>query len=205
MAEKRAWLTDPITGEKLHAWAHVKSIFYNKASNILLKDKLDEMDRIIDEKVAKALMSNVQVNDATKVPTSALAYNMQNAITKNAEDITKLNSDVEGIGKTMISHPSSSFSTEVGKTYELCSLDLPEGKWLLIGATLATGNLLIENADFSGTSRNWREKSAPETTMLTIAFSSGGKKVKLMLVAAYVSALVHSDRNYCYLRAIRIG
>lgn len=94
MAEKRAWLTDPITGEKLHAWAHVKSIFYNKASNILLKDKLDEMDRIIDEKVAKALMSNVQVNDATKVPTSALAYNMQNAITKNAEDITKLNSDL---------------------------------------------------------------------------------------------------------------
>lgn len=93
MAEKRAWLTDPTTGEKLHAWSHVKSIFYNKAANILLKDKLDEMDRIIDKKIAKALMSNVQVNDANKVPTSALAYAMQQAITNNANAITQLNSD----------------------------------------------------------------------------------------------------------------
>lgn len=78
---------------KRFAWSHVKSIFYNKAANILLKDKLDEMDRIIDEKIAKALMSNVQVNDQSKVPTSALAYAMQQSITKNTQDITNLNSD----------------------------------------------------------------------------------------------------------------
>ena len=79
---------------KRFAWSHVKSIFYNKAANILLKDKLDEMDRIIDEKIAKALMSNVQVNDQSKVPTSALAYAMQQSITKNTQDITNLNSDL---------------------------------------------------------------------------------------------------------------
>lgn len=79
---------------KRFAWSHVKSIFYNKAANILLKDKLDEMDKIIDEKIAKAIMSNVQVNDQSKIPTSALAYAMQQSITKNGQDIAKLNSDL---------------------------------------------------------------------------------------------------------------
>lgn len=78
---------------KRFAWSHVKSIFYNKAANILLKDKLDEMDKIIDEKIAKALMSNVQVNDQGKIPTSALTYAMQQSITKNGQYIAKLNSD----------------------------------------------------------------------------------------------------------------
>lgn len=49
---------------------------------ILLKDKLDEMDKIIDEKISKALMSNVQVNDQSKISTSALAYAMQQSIKK---------------------------------------------------------------------------------------------------------------------------
>lgn len=80
---------------KRFAWSHVKSIFYNKAANILLKDKLDEMDKIIDEKIAKALMSNVQVNDQSKIPTSALAYAMQQSITKNGQDIAKLNSELQ--------------------------------------------------------------------------------------------------------------
>lgn len=93
MAEKRAWLTNPTTGEKLHAWSHVKSIFYNKATNILLKDKLDEMDKLIDEKIKKAMMSNVQINDQNKVPTSALAFAMNQAITQNKNAITQLNSE----------------------------------------------------------------------------------------------------------------
>ena len=81
---------------KRFAWSHVKSIFYNKAANVLLKDKLDEMDKIIDEKIAKALMSNVQVNDQSKIPTSALAYAMQQSITKNGQDIAKLNNNLSG-------------------------------------------------------------------------------------------------------------
>jgi hypothetical protein len=94
MAEKRAWLTNPTTGEKLHAWSHVKSIFYNKAADILLKDKLDEMDKLIDEKIKKAMMSNVQINDQNKVPTSALAFAMNQAITQNKNAITQLNSEI---------------------------------------------------------------------------------------------------------------
>ena len=40
------------------------------------------MDKIIDEKISKALMSNVQVNDQSKISTSALAYAMQQSIKK---------------------------------------------------------------------------------------------------------------------------
>lgn len=43
--------------------------------------------------VTKAMMSNVQINDQNKIPTSALVNTMQNAINKNANDITQLNSD----------------------------------------------------------------------------------------------------------------
>lgn len=104
---------------KRFAWSHVKSIFYNKAANILLKDKLDEMDKIIDEKIAKALMSNVQVNDQSKIPTSALAYAMQQSITKNGQDIAKLNSDFGSLLKP---------TTE---TINIDSLNLENGTYVI--------------------------------------------------------------------------
>lgn len=43
--------------------------------------------------VTKAMMSNVQVNDQNKVPTSALAYAMQQAIAANANGVTQLNNN----------------------------------------------------------------------------------------------------------------
>ena len=45
--------------------------------------------------VAKSMMSNIQVNDTDKVPTSALAYAMQQAITANANGITQLNNNFD--------------------------------------------------------------------------------------------------------------
>ena len=70
------------------SWSHVKAIFYNYAEQKLLSTKLDEMDALIDEKIAKAMMSNVQVNDQNRVPTSSLAFSMNQAI-------TELNSDMQ--------------------------------------------------------------------------------------------------------------
>lgn len=81
------------------SWSHVKAIFYNYAEQKLLSTKLDEMDALIDEKIAKAMMSNVQVNDETKVPTSALAYSMSQDISQNEQNIATLNSN-----KAPISH-----------------------------------------------------------------------------------------------------
>ena len=44
------WLrlaTDAKDFKERFAWSHVKAIFYDKAKNILLKDKLDAMDKLI--------------------------------------------------------------------------------------------------------------------------------------------------------------
>lgn len=115
---KTGWLrlpSDPKDFKERFAWSHVKSIFYDKAKNILLKKKLDDMDGVIADHadaianklmtndafntaiadyVTKAMMSSTQVNDANHVPTSSLAYAMQQAITANANAITQLNSEL---------------------------------------------------------------------------------------------------------------
>lgn len=52
---------------------------------------MDELaDRVTTKLVEKAMLSNVQVNDQNKVPTSALAYSMQEAI-------DQINSDIENL------------------------------------------------------------------------------------------------------------
>lgn len=131
---KTGWLrlpTDAKDFKERFAWSHVKAIFYDKAKNILLKDKLDAMDKLISDHadaianklmtndafntaiadyVTKSMMSGVQVNDGDHVPTSALAYAMQQAITANANAITRLNSEAFFV-------PVSYFRDKINKTY----------------------------------------------------------------------------------------
>lgn len=128
---KSGWLrlpSDPEDFKDRFTWSHVKTVFYDRAKNILLKKKLDDMDALISEHadaianklmtndafniaiadyVTKAMMSSVQVNDANHVPTSSLAYAMQQAITANANAITKLNSEVAQFDNTLNNRVSS--------------------------------------------------------------------------------------------------
>lgn len=50
-------------------------------------------DAVMTKLVEKANISNVQVNDSSKVPSAALAYAMQQQITENEDAISVLNSD----------------------------------------------------------------------------------------------------------------
>lgn len=154
---------------KRFAWSHVKSIFYNKAANVLLKDKLDEMDKIIDEKIAKALMSNVQVNDQSKIPTSALAYAMQQSITKNGQDIAKLNNnlfsnvarvtDVHSIGKSCLfraEHGSANTPTsDLG--YIGISVYVSSNWQFVICSPYAGGKLFFDSVNTTGSWIGWKE------------------------------------------------
>lgn len=90
MGMPKLWGKDK-DGNRGFLFSHVKTIYYNWASKILLSTKLDEMDALIEEKVAKAMMSNQQVNATDKIPTSALAYAMSQNITKNTNDIAEIN------------------------------------------------------------------------------------------------------------------
>lgn len=64
-----------------------------------LKDSVDEnaveLANLIESVLLSSAISNTQVNASNKVPSSALVYLMQQAITKNAADITSLNGELK--------------------------------------------------------------------------------------------------------------
>ena len=177
---KSGWLrvpNDPENFKERFAWSHVKTVFYDKVKNILLKDKLDDMDGLIADHadaianklmtndafntaiadyVTKAMMSSTQVNDANHVPTSSLAYAMQQAITANANAITQLNSEASthlkesGSENSFCAAFQSRYQYHTNANYMLASgiyktgktgLNLPfEGYWIII--TFNTSNNL---------------------------------------------------------------
>lgn len=61
---KTGWLKTENDEEttRRFAWSHVKTIFYNKENNKLLKDKLDEMDNSINAKNGNVLMASNSVD-----------------------------------------------------------------------------------------------------------------------------------------------
>lgn len=194
---KTGWLrlpNDPKDFKERFAWSHVKSIFYDKAKNILLKKKLDDMDALISEHadaianklmtndafntaiadyVTKAMMSSTQVNDANHVPTSSLAYAMQQAITANANAITQLNSEASshliasGSENSFCAAFQSRYQYYTNVNYMLASgiyktgktgLNLPfEGYWIII--TFNTSN------DLGNSSTAWITQFAISTDL----------------------------------------
>lgn len=63
----------------------------NKTEN-KLEETVEKANEIID--TLKALISTVQTNSQTTVPSSSLVYSMQQAITKNMDDIATANSNL---------------------------------------------------------------------------------------------------------------
>ena len=76
-----------------------------------------------------AMMSGEQIDDGNKVPTSALAFAMNQAITQNKNAITQLNSDLgkdywSTVGKVEVISPNSWHKSNI-------SITLPPGTYIL--------------------------------------------------------------------------
>lgn len=69
----------------------------NKTEN-KLEETVEKANEIID--TLKALISTVQTNSQTTVPSSSLVYSMQQAITKNTDDIATANSNLANVSST---------------------------------------------------------------------------------------------------------
>ena len=82
----------------------------NKTEN-KLEETVEKANEIID--TLKALISTVQTNSQTTVPSSSLVYSMQQAITKNTDDIATANSNL-GVQIRKISSKIFSCDTTVG-------------------------------------------------------------------------------------------
>lgn len=82
----------------------------NKTEN-KLAETVEKANQIID--ALKTLISTVQTNSKTTVPSSSLAYSMQQEITKNKEDIATANSNLEELSGAIIGMGLDAISADV--------------------------------------------------------------------------------------------
>ena len=89
MGLPKLWGKDS-SGNHGFAFSHVKTIYYNWSSKKLLSTKLSEMDTATNNRILKSDISNVQVNNQNKVPSSALVYGMNNQISELNASVSDL-------------------------------------------------------------------------------------------------------------------
>lgn len=111
----------------------------NKTEN-KLAETVEKANQIID--ALKTLISTVQTNSKTTVPSSSLAYSMQQEITKNKEDIATANSNFEELSsntqagtKTGISAKGNNV-TEYEITFDKKFANVPEVVAILHSGTI---------------------------------------------------------------------
>ena len=110
---------------------------------------------------------------------------------------------MNSLGTVLESCPASQFNPAAYQTYTLCSLTLPTGKWLLIGRTLAGGDLIIDGDNRLICANGRNNYTTGELTLNAFAIFTGGSANLKLVSNGY--GTVHNDRNYCSLRAIRIN
>lgn len=134
----------------------------------------------------------------TKIGTAALTGGM----TDLSSGLNTLNSNLGYLGEIREAYLSTAITPQSGQTYTIGSLSLETGKWLLFGATLAGGDLIIDGNIISRLNgRNANTSS--DISMRAFAISNGGI-VNLKLVSNGFGML-HADKTYCGLTAVRIG
>lgn len=114
-----------------------------------------------------------------------------------------VNSNLDSLGTVLETFPTSQFNPVAYQTYTLCSLTLPNGKWLLIGRTLACGDLIIDGDNILIRAYGRNNYTTSELILTAFAISTGGSANLKLVSNGY--GTVHSDRNFCSLKAIKIG
>ena len=206
--------------------AYIKQLWRNKpdTSTPVSAERLAHMEEGIKgnsdaiEEIAAAVVSQI-VNDPDKIASMAALYAVNQKVSAldgkvgdtaqlpdGATDvvtaIAKQNSDLGYLGEIREAYLSTAITPQSGQTYTIGSLSLETGKWLLFGATLAGGDLIIDGNIISRLNgRNANTSS--DISMRAFAISNGGI-VNLKLVSNGFGML-HADKTYCGLTAVRIG
>lgn len=170
------------------------------------------LDAIADKVATKLLLKtdvvSQLVNDATKAASAAAVYALQQKLgvgdlpagmTDVVGGISSLYSNLGQIRETYLSTPITPIS---GQTYTIGSLALETGKWILFGATLAGGDLIIDG-DIICHCNGRNANTTYEISTNVFAVSHGGT-VNLKLLSNGFGT-IHADKNYCSLIAIRIN
>ena len=140
---------------------------------------------------------------ADKVINTVMAKIGTAELTGGITDLSSgLNKLYSNLGQKQEAFLSSPITPIDGQTYTIGSLVLESGKWMLFGTTLAGGNLIIDG-DIIWRFNGRNTYTSIEFSMHAFALSNGGT-VNLKLVSNGIGIL-HADRTYCGLVAIRIG
>lgn len=101
----------------------------NKTEN-KLEETVEKANEIID--TLKALISTVQTNSQTTVPSSSLVYSMQQAITKNTDDIATANSNLAS-KIAVVTYSKSNIPVVAGDDFFAnipVDIDMPSYRWV---------------------------------------------------------------------------
>ena len=113
-------------------------------------------------------------------------------------------SDLGYLGEIREAYLSTAITPQSGQTYTIGSLSLETGKWLLFGATLAGGDLIIDGNIISRLNgRNANINSWYESSIYAFAVSNGG--IVNLKLSSNGFGILHADKTYCGLTAVRIG
>ena len=208
--------------------AYIKQLWRNKpdTSTPVTAERLAHMEEGIKgnsdaiEEIAAAVVSQI-INDPDKIASMAAVYAVNQKVatldgkvgdtaqlpdgaTDVVTAIAKQNSDLGYLGEIREAYLSTAITPQSGQTYTIGSLSLETGKWLLFGATLAGGDLIIDGNIISRLNgRNANINSWYESSIYAFAVSNGGI-VNLKLLSNGFGIL-HADKTYCGLTAVRIG
>lgn len=117
--------------------------------------------------------------------------------------ISVLNGKISDNPVILFSNRTEQIVTQAGKIYNVCSLNLPAGKWLLFGQTLASGDQYIDGATWWHISRSHRGAGGAEVANKCFAISAGGCTATLVVHADGTSTVIHADGRYVFLLAVK--
>lgn len=168
------------------------------------------LDLLAEKVMNQMLTKNGLVNNAlATVPGVAALDSVMGATLQ--EEIDQTNSNLQEIGTVLQSSyvGPNILMTELNHEYDICTITLPKGKWLLIGCTLANGTLTFTYGSlFSGRST---QKNHQSNLAFGLAIVPDGIRSSILRLIVggesegYSNSEIHTDSNYCGIKAIKIG
>ncbi len=111
------------------------------------------------------------------------------------------------VGTTLLEWPRAVITLVPNNEYDICSLNLSAGKWIVWASSLGSGDYSLKGVSFGSMARNYRDSSTgAEKNVVVIGYlyTNSSATVTFHIGARAVQSVAHADPNYCYLRALRI-
>lgn len=170
-----------------------------------LTDKLAGLESTHADKENYGLVRLSDASSVTQMSGLALPATEKNSALPGtlANMIGSINEKITDQPVLLFSCPQTQVLTEVGRIYDVCSLNIPAGKWFLIGQTLASGDQYIDGVTWGHISRSYAVGEEYERSNRCFAVSGGGTTATLRVNAQVRQSVIHADGAYAFLVAIK--